>query len=366
LVVAEDKVLVADVDAHTVYALDARDGRRLWEYTTGARVDSPPTLHGGMAIFDFADGHVYCLRASDGVLVWRFEAAPQQRLVSAFGQLESPWPVPGSALVHEGKCWFAAGRSSYLDGGIHLYALDPATGRVEFEQTIHSMDSETGKMPLEVSPNEMAGVLNDILATDGSGVCLRRTMIVPLDGKAIPRVYTTGGYLDPSWFNRTFWVSGPAQSTGLMVLGKDVAYGVEVYNERNRDILAKPGVQAYRLKCFALNAEAQGQTDKFGGSKPLWEQSLFIRVTAMVRAGDTIFVAGPPDVLDPQDPHGAWEGRKGGVLAAFAASDGTKLAEHSLQAPPVWDGMAAARGCIYLAHTDGTITSFASQNQKRP
>jgi hypothetical protein len=75
----------------------------------------------------------------------------------------------------------------------------------------------------------------------------------------------------------------------------------------------------------------------------------------MVRAGETIFVAGSPDVVDPKDPHGAWEGRKGGVLAAFATGDGEKLAEYPLESPPVWDGMAAADGRLFVALRNGTI-----------
>jgi hypothetical protein len=79
----------------------------------------------------------------------------------------------------------------------------------------------------------------------------------------------------------------------------------------------------------------------------------------MVRAGRTVFAAGPPDVVDPEDPHGSWEGRKGGVVAAFAADSGEKLFETRLPAPPVWDGMAAAsvngRGRLYVALADGAV-----------
>ncbi len=78
----------------------------------------------------------------------------------------------------------------------------------------------------------------------------------------------------------------------------------------------------------------------------------------MVRAGDTIFVAGSPDVVDPNDPHGAWEGRKGGVLAAFATGDGKKLAEYKLPAPPVWDGMAAAQGKLMVSLENGQVICF--------
>lgn len=360
LVVSDGKVLVAGVDAHTVHALDADDGKNLWMYTTGARVDSPPTLHNGMAIFGSADGRVYCLRSSDGELAWRFDAAPQNRFITAFGQLESPWPVPGSVMMKDGRCWFAAGRSSYLDGGIRLYALDPATGRVHIQRTVYSPDSETGKMPFETSSNQMIGVLNDIPSTDGTNVYIRQMNVSSDDGSEGQHLFTTAGYLDSSWFNRTFWKAGRAQTTGLMVLGNDAAYGIEVYNARSRDIAITPGTESYRLKCISLTGVPQkGPSSKGaakrGGKGSIWEKSLGIRVTAMVRAGGTIFVAGSPDIVDPTDPHGAWEGRKGGVLAAYAAENGKKLAEYTLPSPPVWDGMAAAGGRLYISLNDGTI-----------
>jgi hypothetical protein len=43
------------------------------------------------------------------------------------------------------------------------------------------------------------------------------------------------------------------------------------------------------------------------------------------------------------------------LLAAFAAADGTPIAEFELPAPPVWDGMAAANGRLYLTLSNGTV-----------
>ncbi|MHC4626250.1 MAG: outer membrane protein assembly factor BamB family protein [Planctomycetota bacterium] len=374
LVVAGGKVLVSGVDTHTIWALDTDDGKEVWKYTVGSRVDSPPTLYNGLVIFGSADGRVYCLGAADGVLVWRFNAAPCHRLITVFGQLESPWPVPGSVLVHDGKCWFAAGRSSYLDGGIHIYALDPKTGKVVHHETIYSPDPETGKMSPETSANSMSGLLNDIPATDGADVFIRQMKVSSSSNRGGQHLYTSGGYLDPSWFNRTFWKVGRAQTSGLMVLGKDVAYGVEVYPSRSRETVFMPGAKAYRLRCIPLKAPTGGSSGKqatgkrrLQGAKALWEQRLDIRVTAMVRMADTIFVAGAPDVIDQKDPYGAWEGRKGGVLAAYAADDGKILAEYKLPALPVWDGIAAAGGRLFISTLDGGIICMGrrQENKKR-
>jgi hypothetical protein len=49
-------------------------------------------------------------------------------------------------------------------------------------------------------------------------------------------------------------------------------------------------------------------------------------------------------------------GKKGRLLA-YAAADGKKLTERDLP-PPVWDGMAAANGCLYVSTADGKVLSL--------
>ena len=372
LTVAGGKVHVAAVDAHTVHALAANSGKTAWRYTADGRVDSPPTIHDGLAIFGSDDGRVYCLRDSDGALAWRFDAAPRRRLVMAFGRLASPWPVSGSVLIHGGKCWFAAGRSSYLDGGIYLHALDPATGKVAHRKTIYSPDPKTGIMSPETSQRMIPGLLNDIPSADGKNVFIRQMCVTSDVARAGQHLYSSGGFLDSSWFNRTLWKFGRAQTSGLMVLGDGVAYGVELYASRSRETVFAPGTSRYRLVCrpvtsapgVAKGKQADKKKRRSGRNKvetARWEKRVAIRITAMARAGETLFVAGSPDIVDPKDPHGAWEGRSGGVLAAFATADGRKLAEYKLPSPPVWDGLAVAGGRVYIATMHGEILAFGPQ-----
>ncbi|UCF16454.1 MAG: PQQ-binding-like beta-propeller repeat protein, partial [Phycisphaerales bacterium] len=132
-ILTDGRIFVSLVAEHHVAALNAADGKRIWESAAGARIDSPPTYHRGTVIFGSADGWVYCLRASDGDLVWRFAAAPQDRRIGAFGQLESAWPVHGSVLVRDGIAYFAAGRSSHLDGGVYVFGLDATTGELRHQ-----------------------------------------------------------------------------------------------------------------------------------------------------------------------------------------------------------------------------------------
>ncbi|MHC4179211.1 MAG: outer membrane protein assembly factor BamB family protein [Planctomycetota bacterium] len=155
--VAQRRVFVASVDEHRIAAVDADSGRSLWSFTAGARVDSPPTLYRDRAIFGCRDGYVYSVRLSDGALAWRLQAARRLGRVVTNGQLESASPVHGSVLIEDGVAYFTAGRSSYLDGGIELYRVEPGTGKTLSRTPIYSPDAQTGRQPKQFAPSAMPG-----------------------------------------------------------------------------------------------------------------------------------------------------------------------------------------------------------------
>jgi hypothetical protein len=50
------------------------------------------------------------------------------------------------------------------------------------------------------------------------------------------------------------------------------------------------------------------------------------------------------------------------LLAAFAADNGKKLAEYKLPALPVWDGMSAASGRLFIGTRDGGVICLGNAN----
>ena len=46
------------------------------------------------------------------------------------------------------------------------------------------------------------------------------------------------------------------------------------------------------------------------------------------------------------------------MLWAISADEGTALAEQRLDAPPAFDGMAAAGGHLFVGDTGGQVTCF--------
>jgi hypothetical protein len=49
------------------------------------------------------------------------------------------------------------------------------------------------------------------------------------------------------------------------------------------------------------------------------------------------------------------------LLWAVSAADGAKGAEYRLACPPVFDGLIAAGGRLYMAMIDGTVLCFAGK-----
>jgi len=92
-----------------------------------------------------------------------------------------------------------------------------------------------------------------------------------------------------------------------------------------------------------------------------WNVVIPIYVRAMTLADRTLFVAGLPDTMDPKDPAAILEGRGGGVLWAVSTTDGKKLASVNLDTPPVFDGLIAANGRLYMSLADGRLICLGSK-----
>ena len=232
-VIAAGKVFLARVNQHTVHALDEGTGKSLWSFNTGGRVDSPPTIHRGRVLFGSADGWIYCLRADDGVLAWRFRGAPRDDRLMSFEQLESVWPVHGSVLVKDDSVYCVAGRSNFLDGGLRFIQLD-LTGRLVKETLIDDRDPETGSdIQDRLQTLQMSTGLADILSSDGQYIYMRsqqfdtkgnRIGIGPHSGDAAKQgavqsgstthLFAPMGYLDETYFHRAYWVYGRSSAGG--------------------------------------------------------------------------------------------------------------------------------------------------------
>jgi len=263
----------------------------------------------------------------------------------------------------------------------------------------------------------MEGALPDLIVSDGKDLYMRRIKfdaeLNRLDTKqgsslgeldmGANHLVATGGFLDDTGFDRLFWTYGKRwpgfyfaqhapKSGQLVVFDDSTTYAVKYFYRRIQWSPAFfPGEYGYLL--FAddndneptflekgsknpaldwLPAESYTDSHRRGGrgvekgtgyvrQRPAkWQKMIPLRIRAMVLAGESLFAAGPPDVVDPKDPLAAFEGRKGAMLQVFSARDGSLVKSHSLSSLPAFDGLSAARGRLYLTTTDGKILCMGS------
>ncbi len=415
-VVANGKAFVSSVGQQALYALDADSGKTLWKYIAGGKIDSSPTLHKNTVLFGCGDGWVYCLRAEDGVLAWRYLVAPMDRQIVSLQHVESVWPVHGSVLIVNDVLYALAGRNLFFDGGVRLVLLDPKTGKKISENTMDENDPKTGKnLQTLISAKYMPIAKVDIFSSDGKRIYMqeqnfnlegKRVGIAPtLPGRGGDKggrhLFCQTGLLDDVWFHRSFWVYGNNCGEGwgayagtrrvtpcgrIMAFGKTRIYGFRsdplgnMLHPRtsyklyaaDKDPAAAPPPPTAKPK--PKDRKGRARRPRGGGFKQHWQVATpGLLVNAMVLGKERLFIAGPPDVADETKMLGylpgaddkinrqlkaqneAWLGKRGGLLRVVSVEDGKKLAEYKIENIPVFDGMSAANGKLFLATLDGKV-----------
>ncbi len=411
-VVASGIVLVSQIDAHRVVALDATTGKQRWSFTAGGRVDSPPTIYRGLALFGCRDGHVYALRLTDGRLAWRFRAAPEALNTVARNQVESVWPVHGSVLVQDGLLYTAAGRSSYLDGGIHVFALEPTSGRIVAQSLLRndhpephaaSVERESGIEQKQIVQNatdyktfmdpdlsdafSMDGAISDVFVGDGTSVYMRQLKF-DRNCKRLKHqsrhLFSTTRLLDDGEVHRSHWVLGTGDFRRIPVAYSWIAnspkggwgsrlavpYGLMLaFDEQT--VWGVRRTKSYDYKLFAegnrpflpVEQSLPDFRPSDGKTEPSykWLVDFPMRPRAILRAGGQLVIGGMPKPDDPAELAAAYEGKKGGLLWTMSTGDGEKLTERRLDAPPVFDGMAAVAGRLYIVKQNGEVACFGGR-----
>ncbi len=379
-VAAGDVVVVARPDAHQVVALDARTGKVRWRYDAAGRVDSAPTLHRGLCLFGTSAGRVLCLRADDGRVVWRLDAAPGDERIVAWGQLESPWPVAGSVLVAGDTAFFAAGRQPLADGGVHVFAVDPPTGKVRWVRSVRAL-SQVHSRKYTTKKKDAKGFAShrflycsnglefdpvDLMHRENGSVAMSRWTFAVADGKRKDKPTEAFALLKPGprgvVVPRGVWSYG--QRNQMRVRGGEIqTRPLAVWRDGTvigclgdrrtvfrRDFTPASAAKLSRTwftgwaqgshagkkkgevwRCDRLAKGAAWRVDGLpGGGKGS-------RIAAMILAGEKLYAVAA----------------RGGMVI-LSAETGKLLARRETPAP-VHDGLAAAGGRLILSARDGRV-----------
>ncbi len=363
--VAGGRVVVARPDAHEVVALEADSGTVAWRFTAAGRVDTTPTLHKGLCLFGSKAGWVYCLRADDGRLVWRLRAAPVEEQLVAYGQLESPWPVPGSILVVDNMAYFAAGRQSLADGGILIFAVEPASGKVAWVQRLNTVPQTNF---YDCSALEFDNF--DLLHREGDGVGMSRWVFDRKSGQmsldrwaAFARLDMEGGAV---MAQRGCWTYAPRNQARikahqplrpLSVYRDKVLFGAlhgsSTVFRRDFDLEGGERFDTRWMTGWEESSRSQkGETpwpnDRLA-EKATWKADPLGAgkdappIHAMTLAGDRLLLAGG-----------------NGQLRVISTSDGAVQTEAKLP-EPLWDGMAVAQGRVFYSTRDGKLLCLGAR-----
>lgn len=154
--------------------------------------------------------------------------------------------------MNEDIVYFAAGRSTYVDGGLRFYALDTHTG----EQRLFARQ-DTSEEGIDQSGANVLGTHNDLVIHDGSNLYLRNMRLDPdtlsaqvfswpyvpfIKGQWEPKFTGTplavlgGGFLDDSLYDRSAYVLNQRLSARKLVFNNDMMIGMR-WSEFQKDRL---------------------------------------------------------------------------------------------------------------------------------
>ena len=354
---AEGSLFFGDRKASVVTALRQDSGAIAWQRVIGGPVDSPPTYYKGTVVFGASDGNIYCLKAATGELVWRFLAAASTRQICALGRFESANPSHGSVTVRDDTVYCSAGRSSFLDGGIQLYALDAATGKVKQHNALsgpftdfNTYEGGRGVLPL--------GARSDIMLAAPDGFFMLGAaynwQLQRLGKLARPVFITQSGFLDGDYFKRTHWNFSGGYASLLTYDAKSL-YSFRMFDSTKAltsEVFFTPGKTGYALLKYERK---QAQNRK------AWEVRLPLRAPAMLSTPKRIFLGGIPDVMPKQDPYAAFKGKLGGELYVVNSANGKVEQKLKIPGEPVFNGIAATPGRLFLTLKNGKVIGLVGK-----
>ncbi len=303
-------------------------------------------------------------------------------------------------MVQNDTVYVTAGRSSYMDGGIVLYRVNPATGEQLSRTMLYHLDPDTGEQLTQESGFNMDGTTSDVLTGDGESVYLKY-FAFGRDGKPAPEannhLFSITGLLVEKWFVRSYWIVGKgkpgagwgswARAATSFPAGRILCFNDDRVYGYGRVEVASAAV-GHKLDAYHLFGATRENSPtpqpapqrKRGEKKPrkpqaprkaptLWTNTDSLIVRALAMGGERIALAGPVDLgkksegaalafENEPDARAAFEGKKGIFLRIANATDGKTVSQISLPAMPAFDGMSTAGGKLYISLQDGTVTCF--------
>ncbi len=349
---------------HTVRALDCKTGAEKWAFYTEGPVRFAPVLYKERVYTASDDGHIYCLKAFDGSLIWKLRIAPGNERCIGNEQMVSKWPCRSGILIEGDKLYTTAGMWSR--DGVFIYCLNADTGKTIWKNDTTAfrwMGLPHGAGYGGVAPQGPLALYKDTLYVSAGGatpaIFDARTgeLLFHEIGRGYKAHYPGGSWImaahDWIMFKRQHNYKDKGVEFEEYELGRNTE-GIMMYNYRTGE--AEVALIGGRVLAAALggdlilgggsviriNAEelrekykAHKETKKIKGSPkyfdptPLakWETDIG-RVYSLMIAGNTVIAGGRGTVilLDAENGRKLWQREVEGNVRGITVSEGRFIA----------------------------------------
>ena len=365
-------------DTDKLVALDTETGEEKWCFYADGPVRLPPVAWQGKVFFASDDGHLYCLNAQDGKLVWKHRGGPSERTVIGNERLISTWPARGGPVIMDDTVYFAASIWPFM--GTFIYALDAATGKV-----IWLNDGTSSQYMLQPHRSPaFAGV-----APQGALVAIGDRLLVP-GGRSVPACFdrVTGKCL-------YYQLSANGKTGGSFVCGlKDVFFNHHRDKVTSLYRLSDGSGPVRRIGQHPVLTESTyylaGQSSGFSGYYPGntiaaidvegvrkningWKLSQLWEIAVdgsddLIKAGTRLYAAGGEGITAVElpakgsAPRVVWTARVGDRIGRLLAADG-KLFAVTLSGKIMAFG-ATEKAPARIYHTPTIVSPSASMTGK--
>jgi outer membrane protein assembly factor BamB len=336
-VVMNGTMYVASSQTDSLTAIDTNTGEERWKFYADGPIRLAPIAAKGNVYFGSDDGCFYCLKADEGTLRWKIEAAPSERRALGNRRLVSVWPIRGGAVLADEKIYFTAGVWPFEGTLLYTVNLSSATGNAVPRYTVTPLDdfapqghlaAGNGKL---IIPGGRANVHGRDLAT----------------GKAVKVSYSSKGTTDHHVIAAEQWMFHGGKIVNTTT-GKTLPFTV------NRPVIADGKIffaanrksYAYDLKNTTTveKKDRKGKTIKIEMPTLLWSVTKQAASRVHLKAGNRVYAHDKNKVFAIDIPAKGGEAR----VSFTATVDGTPVS------------MLASGGKLFVVTKEGSIHCFAA------
>ncbi|MHC4506705.1 MAG: outer membrane protein assembly factor BamB family protein, partial [Planctomycetota bacterium] len=249
--------------------------------------------------------------------------------------------------------YFAAGRSALADGGLQVSAVKARTGQPLWRTAVTNYDIRSwyGRVGWDYDRTDLAVFDGKTsLAVSRARIDFRSGKVQVKRGEGAYHRNESGAWLPVGTWAYGTAINRRALKRPLWVSKGRVLYGPPPHGGKTRDDKGNvgSGLHAYDLpdKRPKAGGREWGSYECLKSFRKKWTAKVG-KIVAMAVADEALFVAD-----------------SGGRLFTFATASGKKLGEQKLPGPPVWDGMAAAYGRLYVSLADGKVVCIGSPSSR--